>query len=111
MHQFQAFSPQAPTVAEYAFPSVLQFLQSEWRRFERDRNEWDIERAEMKVKPFYYYYYPVWFKRVGWVVEKDGGKGWWKHAFFNKDGWLGGRSKGAGGYGEEGRGRKDREKK
>lgn len=49
MHQFQAFTPQAPTVAEYAFPSVLQFLQSEWRRFERDRNEWDIEKAEMKV--------------------------------------------------------------
>ncbi|KAK3813520.1 MAG: WD40-repeat-containing domain protein [Linnemannia elongata] len=50
MHQFQAFTPQAPTVAEYAFPSVLQFLQSEWRRFERDRNEWDIEKAEMKAR-------------------------------------------------------------
>ncbi|KAF9905402.1 hypothetical protein EC991_001697 [Linnemannia zychae] len=50
MHQFQAFNPQAPTVAEYAFPSVLQFLQSEWRRFERDRNEWDIEKAEMKAR-------------------------------------------------------------
>lgn len=41
--------PQSPSVAEYAFPSVLQFLQTEWRRFERDRNEWDIEKAEMKV--------------------------------------------------------------
>ncbi|KAF9089151.1 hypothetical protein BGX23_006885 [Mortierella sp. AD031] len=50
MHQFQAFASQAPTVAEYAFPSVLQFLQSEWRRFERDRNEWDIEKAEMKAR-------------------------------------------------------------
>ncbi|KAF9109744.1 hypothetical protein BGX27_007256 [Mortierella sp. AM989] len=50
MHQFQSFAPQAPTVAEYAFPSVLQFLQSEWRRFERDRNEWDIEKAEMKAR-------------------------------------------------------------
>jgi len=49
MHQFQSFGPQGPAVAEYAFPSVLQFLQSEWRRFERDRNEWDIEKAEMKV--------------------------------------------------------------
>ncbi|KAI1311535.1 hypothetical protein EDD11_003451 [Mortierella claussenii] len=37
-------------MAEYAFPSVLQFLQSEWRRFERDRNEWDIEKAEMKAR-------------------------------------------------------------
>ncbi|KAF9175290.1 hypothetical protein BGX21_011409 [Mortierella sp. AD011] len=50
MQQFQSFASQAPTVAEYAFPSVLQFLQSEWRRFERDRNEWDIEKAEMKAR-------------------------------------------------------------
>ncbi|KAF9950501.1 hypothetical protein BGZ72_007859 [Mortierella alpina] len=51
MHQFQPFTPQQmPAVAEYAFPSVLQFLQSEWRRFERDRNEWDIEKAEMKAR-------------------------------------------------------------
>ncbi|KAF9211609.1 hypothetical protein BGZ59_007848 [Podila verticillata] len=51
MHQYQSFAPQTqPTVAEYAFPSVLQFLQSEWRRFERDRNEWDIEKAEMKAR-------------------------------------------------------------
>ncbi|KAG0254932.1 hypothetical protein BG011_005421 [Mortierella polycephala] len=51
MHQFQSFNPpQTPNVAEYAFPSVMQFLQSEWRRFERDRNEWDIEKAEMKAR-------------------------------------------------------------
>ncbi len=31
------------------FPAVLHFLQSEWRKFERDRNDWLIERAEMKV--------------------------------------------------------------
>lgn len=29
--------------------NVLHFLQSEWRRYERDRNEWEIERAEMRV--------------------------------------------------------------
>ncbi|KAG0219265.1 hypothetical protein BGX33_003811 [Mortierella sp. NVP41] len=51
MHQFQSYSsPQPPTAAEYTFPSVLQFLQSEWRRFERDRNEWDIEKSEMKAR-------------------------------------------------------------
>jgi striatin 1/3/4 len=37
---------QAP---EYTLPGVLHFLQAEWRRYERDRNEWEIERAEMKV--------------------------------------------------------------
>ncbi|KAF9413046.1 hypothetical protein BGZ94_000854 [Podila epigama] len=51
MQQYQSYTSQnQPTVAEYAFPSVLQFLQSEWRRFERDRNEWDIEKAEMKAR-------------------------------------------------------------
>ncbi|KAF9177746.1 hypothetical protein BGZ51_008408 [Haplosporangium sp. Z 767] len=50
MHQFQSLVPQAPTVAEYTFPNVLQYLQSEWRRFERDRNEWDIEKTEMKAR-------------------------------------------------------------
>ncbi|KAG0206009.1 hypothetical protein BGX28_002511 [Mortierella sp. GBA30] len=50
INQFQSLAPQAPTVAEYAFPTVLQFLQSEWRRFERERNEWDIEKAEMKAR-------------------------------------------------------------
>ncbi|KAG5341049.1 hypothetical protein C0989_011908 [Termitomyces sp. Mn162] len=29
---------------------VLHFLQTEWRRYERDRNEWEIERAEMRAR-------------------------------------------------------------
>ncbi|KAI0028357.1 WD40-repeat-containing domain protein [Vararia minispora EC-137] len=29
--------------------NVLHFLQSEWRKYERDRNEWEIERAEMRA--------------------------------------------------------------
>jgi hypothetical protein len=33
----------------YTLPGVLHFLQQEWRRFERDRNEWEMERAELKV--------------------------------------------------------------
>jgi striatin 1/3/4 len=28
----------------------MRFLQTEWHRHERDRNAWDIERAEMKIK-------------------------------------------------------------
>ncbi|ORY99284.1 WD40-repeat-containing domain protein [Syncephalastrum racemosum] len=36
------------TSAEYTLPGVLHFLQAEWRRFERERNEWAIERAELK---------------------------------------------------------------
>lgn len=34
---------------EYTLAGILHFLQSEWRRYERDRNEWEIERAEMRV--------------------------------------------------------------
>ena len=29
---------------------VMRFLQLEWHRYERERNAWDIERAEMKAK-------------------------------------------------------------
>ncbi|RSH81536.1 hypothetical protein EHS25_006158 [Saitozyma podzolica] len=35
---------------EMNLASVLHFLQSEWRRWERDRNEWEIERAEMRAR-------------------------------------------------------------
>ncbi|CAG8553471.1 17547_t:CDS:10 [Funneliformis caledonium] len=45
--QQQVQQPQPP---EYTLPGVLHFLQSEWRRYERDRNEWEIERAEMKAR-------------------------------------------------------------
>lgn len=30
--------------------NILHFLQTEWRRYERERNEWEIERAEMRVR-------------------------------------------------------------
>lgn len=30
--------------------NVLHYLQSEWRRWERDRNEWEIERAELRAR-------------------------------------------------------------
>ncbi|ORY01712.1 WD40 repeat-like protein [Basidiobolus meristosporus CBS 931.73] len=36
--------------AEYTLPGVLHFLQVEWRRFEKDRNEWEIEKAAMKAR-------------------------------------------------------------
>lgn len=29
---------------------VMRFLQMEWHRHERDRNAWEIERAEMKAR-------------------------------------------------------------
>ncbi|KAJ3508200.1 hypothetical protein NLJ89_g5883 [Agrocybe chaxingu] len=35
---------------DYTLSSVLHYLQTEWRRYERDRNEWEIERAEMRAR-------------------------------------------------------------
>lgn len=40
--------PQQPN--DYTLAGILHFLQSEWRRYERDRNEWEIERAEMRAR-------------------------------------------------------------
>ena len=34
---------------DFTLSNVLHYLQTEWRRYERDRNEWEIERAEMRV--------------------------------------------------------------
>ena len=31
------------------FPAVLNFLHAEWRRFERERTEWELECADLKV--------------------------------------------------------------
>lgn len=38
---------------DYTLGGVLHFLQTEWRRHERDRNEWEIERAEMRVSTWH----------------------------------------------------------
>lgn len=42
--------PPPPNGQDLNLASVLHFLQTEWRRYERDRNEWEIERAEMRVR-------------------------------------------------------------
>ncbi|CAO1629140.1 unnamed protein product [Parajaminaea phylloscopi] len=46
--QDAASSVQQP--AEYTLAGILHYLQSEWRRYEKDRNEWEIERAEMRAR-------------------------------------------------------------
>ncbi|QRV89951.1 striatin-like protein [Ceratobasidium sp. AG-Ba] len=39
-----------PNGQDMSLASVLHYLQSEWRRYERERNEWEIERAEMRAR-------------------------------------------------------------
>ena len=36
--------------AQYSMPGILHFLQTEWARFEMDRAQWDIDRAELQVR-------------------------------------------------------------
>lgn len=49
--QGQPIPPPPPQNGQdFTLSSVLHFLQTEWRRYERDRNEWEIERAEMRVR-------------------------------------------------------------
>ncbi|KNE63646.1 hypothetical protein AMAG_08749 [Allomyces macrogynus ATCC 38327] len=43
-------SAAAASDAQLTLPKVLAFIQSEWRRFELDRNTWEIERAELESR-------------------------------------------------------------
>ena len=38
--------PQRP---QYSMPGILHFLQTEWARFEMERSQWEVERAELQV--------------------------------------------------------------
>ncbi|KAK9474370.1 Striatin [Dipodascopsis tothii] len=40
----------ASMAGEYSLQGVMRFLQSEWQKNERDRMQWEIERAEMKTR-------------------------------------------------------------
>lgn len=37
------------SLLDYTLPGVLHFLQAEWRKFESEKNEWAIEKAELQV--------------------------------------------------------------
>lgn len=43
-------SPSYEHYLQSIYIGVMRFLQTEWHRHERDRNAWEIERAEMKSK-------------------------------------------------------------
>lgn len=39
----------AQTSVHYSIPGILHFLQHEWSRFEMDRAQWEVEKAELQV--------------------------------------------------------------
>ena len=45
-------NPPAAAVAApaYSMSGILNHLQTEWRRFEKERNEWEIERSDLRVR-------------------------------------------------------------
>ena len=36
---------------QYSIPGILHFLQHEWARFEMERGQWEVEKAELQVTP------------------------------------------------------------
>jgi hypothetical protein len=40
------------TTNNYTMPGILHFLQHEWNRFEYERQQWEIDRAELLVNIF-----------------------------------------------------------
>lgn len=44
---------QQATTPQYTIPGILHFIQHEWSRFELERSQWDVDRAELQVSvPF-----------------------------------------------------------
>ncbi|XP_043914501.1 striatin isoform X2 [Protopterus annectens] len=43
-------APVTAARAQYSIPGILHFLQHEWARFEIDRAQWDVERAELQAQ-------------------------------------------------------------
>lgn len=34
----------------YSIPGILHFIQHEWARFELERSQWEVDRAELQVR-------------------------------------------------------------
>lgn len=35
--------------AQYSIPGILHFIQHEWARFELERSQWEVDKAELQV--------------------------------------------------------------
>lgn len=40
----------SPNATQYTIPGILHYIQHEWTRFEQERSQWDVDRAELQVK-------------------------------------------------------------
>ena len=39
-----------PAGLQYSIPGILHFLQHEWARFEMERGQWEVEKAELQAR-------------------------------------------------------------
>lgn len=37
---------------QYSIPGILHFIQHEWARFELERSQWEVDKAELQVRGF-----------------------------------------------------------
>lgn len=42
--------PEQPSITNYTIPGILHFIKHEWSRFEKERSNWEVERAELQVR-------------------------------------------------------------
>ena len=44
-----AKSDEMPQKPDYSMPGILHFLQTKWAKFEMEKAQWEIEKAELQV--------------------------------------------------------------
>lgn len=42
-------------ITQYSIPGILHFIQHEWARFEMERSQWEVDRAELQVIYFIFW--------------------------------------------------------
>ena len=49
-HQQSQVQVQQQQQQQYTIPGILHYLQYEWQRFELERQQWEVERAELQAR-------------------------------------------------------------
>lgn len=59
--------------AQYSIPGILHFIQHEWARFELERSQWEVDRAELQViYDFIYFPFTANHKSAPPIVSSSG---------------------------------------
>lgn len=44
--------PEYSASTNYTIPGILHFIKHEWSRFEKERTNWEVQKAELQVRGF-----------------------------------------------------------